>query len=263
MIFIDVWTLLINAIYAIIHQTTHAVKVGISMIHPENESETTSYEKDYMKYSAEFINDAEVLSHLSNMNIIQLGIPGAGKTTLSEELVHLNKDINYISVGDISRNLEPGSPERDYLDSLFKKGSPVGDPEFFLGLIEDEIDHACNVGRGFILDGIPKKSEEVDPLIRFLSKKNIAIDAVLVCSISPDEALTRLAERGGRFGDPDSMKIFMNRTETYLEAIDDFKSRLTLNGAAILSIDTGSLNIAQSVESLLETVRLEIDKKRA
>ncbi len=90
----------------------------------------------------ETMNDDEVLAQIAKMNIILLGIPGAGKTTLSEELVKRHADVDYISLGDISRNLARGSPEQQYLEQLFQSEAPTGDPEFFLQLTEDRVDAA-------------------------------------------------------------------------------------------------------------------------
>lgn len=211
--------------------------------------------------STESLSSDEVLSCLTKMNIILLGIPGAGKTTLSEELVSRNNDIDYISVGDISRNLEPNSPERLYLNELFKGEAPTGDPIFFLRLIEKRIDLAKGRGNGFILDGIPKKIEEVEPLLDFLASKDIEIDAVIACEISPFEAYSRIVNRSGRAGDEDSMTIFMNRTKTYLAGIDEFKELLTAQGAPLFTLDTGRLDQEECVDHLLSAARLAIIEK--
>jgi adenylate kinase len=219
----------------------------------KNTDTTFKYRNDSYKFlaSTESRPSSEALSRLAQMSIILLGIPGAGKTTLSEELTRRNDGIDYISVGDISRNLPPDSLERIYLNELFKGEAPTGDPEFFLQLIESRIDAAKERGAGFILDGIPKKIEEVTPLLQFLSKKDIEIDAVISCEVSPLVAYGRIVSRSGRVGDEDSMAVFVNRTQTYLAGLNEFKHMLTADGASLCTLDTGTLDQNQCIDHLL------------
>lgn len=234
------------------------------MSHSENTERTLlnngAQEHQPRQMSFEAMKDGEVLTYLSKMNIVLLGIPGAGKTTLSEELVSRHPDIDYISLGDISRNLRPGSPEQLYLEQLFQSEAPTGDPGFFLGLIESRIDTAREQGHGFILDGIPKKASEVQPLLDFFEAKGLSIDAVISCEASPLETYNRIAARDSRPGSEDSMTVFLNRTKMYLTDIDSFKDRLTADGAHLFTLDTEMLNQQQSVSTLLDLTRIALSK---
>lgn len=204
-----------------------------------------------MKPVGNFLSEKEILYELSKKNIILLGIPGAGKTTLINDLQAKCTDINYISVGDISRNLPINSPERQYLNELFKKETPVGDPYFFLQLVETYIDNAINNEQGFILDGIPKKAEEIQPLKDFLAFKGITTDVVISCELPADEAYQRITLRDDRSGDEDSMAIFMNRTKIYLDNIDSFKTQLTEDGSNLIVLNTQQLDKDQTRNVLL------------
>ena len=246
-----------------IHQINFIVKIAESaMPIPASTNESIVPSRAH-ETIAEPISDKEVLSALTKKNIIILGIPGAGKTTLVERLKKLDEDINYISVGDISRNLEPDSPERLYLDELFKSEAPIGDPRFFIELIEKDIDTALEDGKGFVLDGIPKKHEEVQPLLDFFESKGICTDAVILCKIDALEAYDRISSRDTRPGDQDSMATFINRTGVYLNDIDEFKDKLTLRGAPILELDTSNLDEDQCVEHLIAMARLNMNKQES
>lgn len=250
-----IFTLQISVSYAIIPQINFSVKKWLPVTVYSEKSANTNFNYYQNTHdsplSAESLRNAESLQRLARMNIILLGIPGAGKTTLSEELARRNEDIDYISVGDISRNLPPDSPEKLYLNELFKGEAPTGDPEFFLRLIESRVDAAKERGTGFILDGIPKKIEEVDPLLQFLAKKDIEIDAVISCEVSALEAYGRIVSRSGRAGDEDSMAVFVNRTQTYLAGLEDFKHMLMSDGAPLCILDTETLNQDQCIDYLL------------
>lgn len=215
------------------------------------------------------------MGRLATMPVILLGIPGAGKTTLSNELQAIDPNINYISLGDISRSLDPESAHRKELDRLFALGKPVGLPELFLDIVEPHIDRAIDRSGGFILDGIPKKEEEINPLLRFLAEKDANPELVISCEVSPMLAYKRIVDRSAREGDPDTMNIFLNRTKVYLRDLDSFKTGLTNDGEIpLLVMDTskhapepaaravialagiGSIEIDQGSETRSEQTRL-------
>lgn len=200
--------------------------------------------------------EQEVLRHIAKQRILLLGVPGAGKTTLAETLHNREGSIKYISLGDISRQLPPDSPERNYLDELFATGGPVGDPNFFLDLVEPHIDACIDNGTGFILDGIPKKKEEITPLLEFMKTKGIAIDTVISCEIDPREAHSRISGRNQRGGDRDTMGIFLNRTNVYLNDLPDFKAALSNTGATIFTINTDKLSQEEAADHLLASYAL-------
>ncbi len=219
---------------------------GITEIYNSNDTYADEIETGNCNYS-----EQKILHDLSRKNVVLLGIPGAGKTTLATGLQLLHPDINYISVGDISRNLPPESTERRYLDKLFQKEAPVGDPAFFLSLIEDQIDNAVSCGQGFILDGIPKKSEEVLPLKAFFAGKNLGIDMVISCELQSHVAYQRLAQRENRLGDDDSMIVYLNRTKMYLDDVDTFKAELVESDDDLIVLNAERLSAGHMIGKLL------------
>lgn len=184
------------------------------------------------------LNQATMIGDIALRRVIILGIPGAGKTTLVEALHNTNPKINYISLGEISRNLDPDSMERKALDDLFAVGSPVGPSDLFLDLLEPHIDSAMGSGGGFILDGMPKKEAEVGPLLNFLAAKRATPEAIISCEVNAVVAYSRVLERPDRDGDPDNMEVFLNRTQVYLRSLENFKERLGNGGVPLLVVDT-------------------------
>jgi len=212
----------------------------------------------------------EALEVLAGMNIVILGIPGSGKTSLAEALQSRNADVKYISLGEISRQLPEGSPERQELDRLFEIGSPIGSAEFFCDLVVAYIDQAHEEGSGFILDGIPKKSEEIAPLLTMLESRGINLDMVISCEASPLVAHDRIVERGERPGYPDTLEIFTNRTAKYLSDAHQFKADLTgRHQIPLLVINTEELGVEGAatrtvdyIQHLINQRTGEMDKER-
>lgn len=179
------------------------------------------------------------LGSLALRRTILLGIPGSGKTSLASALKDLDPGINYISLGDISRNLPSDSLLRQELNEVFAAGAPVGDPDLFLRIIEPYVDEALRGSGGFIIDGIPKKAAEMPPLLDFLDSKNASPELIISCEASPLEAHRRTIARSSRPGDPDTMDIFLNRTKVYLRDLDTFKKNLAADrGTPLITVNT-------------------------
>lgn len=210
--------------------------------------------------SAKLADDSEQfrkIGSIASKNILLLGIPGAGKTSLVEEMAAIEPEVQYISLGQISRNLDPNSIHRQELNRLFEIGAPVGAAELFLEIIEPHIDNSVHKGRGFILDGIPKKREEVEPLVDFFDRKDIALDLIITCNLPSDLAYDRVSTRNPRAGDNDSLEIFLNRIKYYARDLDHFKEALSSQlGAGLLELDTARHtpdNLARAVIEIVQT----------
>ncbi len=195
-------------------------------------------------------------------NIIILGLPGSGKTTLGELMAEGNGEMEYISVGQISRELPDDDERRHYVDNLYKEHNrPVGSPDFFVELVRPAIKKAHSENKGIILDGIPKKPEEIEPLNRLLEEEGIKIDGIVICEVSPFTALQRVIDRGPREGGLDTVDTAINRGAAYWEAIEGFRGRLGgFLGLKIVNVDTEHLDPQTAVHKaneILESIRLK------
>ncbi len=170
--------------------------------------------------------------------------------------------MEYISVGQISRDLPPDDERRQYVDRLYKEhNQPVGSPDFFIELVRPAIKKARDERKGIILDGLPKKPEEIEPLNRLLEEEGIKIDGIVICEVSPFTALQRVIDRGPREGGLDTVDTAINRGAAYWKAIDAFRGKLGgFLGIKIVNVDTENIDPKTAVRKaneVLNSIRLK------
>src|SRR3954451_16520933 len=131
--------------------------------------------------------------HVSELNLVLLGPPGAGKGTQAERLV-TDFDLPYYATGDILRaavkdETPLGKEAKDYMD----KGELVPD-ELICKVIMERIDQS-EAEDGFLLDGFPRNTEQADILENALVTRDRKLTAVLLIDASDDEVIKRISGR--------------------------------------------------------------------
>src|SRR5271165_2052418 len=121
---------------------------------------------------------ADRLPVLSELNLILLGPPGAGKGTQADRLRE-DFALPHISTGDILRAQvatggELGQKAKEYMDA----GELVPD-EVIIGMITDRISKG-DARDGFLLDGFPRNEEQADALSEALGKLERRLTAALL-----------------------------------------------------------------------------------
>jgi adenylate kinase len=133
------------------------------------------------------------VSTLSELNLILLGPPGAGKGTQAERLQE-DFDIVYIATGDILRKAVKdgtalGRKAKRYMD----RGDLVPD-DVIIAVIIEEIEGE-EAQDGFILDGFPRTAEQAEALEASLRRLDRRLTAVLAIEAPDDEIVKRLSGR--------------------------------------------------------------------
>ncbi len=127
------------------------------------------------------------------MNLIMLGLPGAGKGTQAKKLSN-KYNIPHISTGDIFRNAiqnetELGKKAKEYLDS----GGLVPD-ELTNSIVRERLkEDDCK--EGFILDGFPRTINQAEALEDMLKNMNRKLDLAIYIDVTREELIKRLTHR--------------------------------------------------------------------
>ena len=132
-------------------------------------------------------------SHVSELNLILLGPPGAGKGTQAERLRE-DFDLAYIATGDILRKAvadetDLGMKAKEYMD----KGDLVPDA-VIIGVILEEVEGEA-AADGFLLDGFPRTVDQAEALDTALGRLDRGLTAVLCIEAPDDEVVRRLSGR--------------------------------------------------------------------
>lgn len=127
------------------------------------------------------------------MNIILMGLPGAGKGTQASEIVK-KFPIPHISTGDMFRKAikdetELGKEAKSYMD----RGELVPD-EVTVGIVKERLSED-DAKKGFLLDGFPRTLEQAEALSKIMTELGRKIDAVINIEVPEEELMNRLTGR--------------------------------------------------------------------
>lgn len=127
------------------------------------------------------------------MNLMLIGLPGAGKGTQAERIVDTYA-IPHISTGDIFRdaikNSTPmGIEAKKYID----KGELVPD-EVTNGIVKERLAQD-DVNNGYLLDGFPRNMAQAEALEQFSVELDKALNCVIYIHVDPESLMERLTGR--------------------------------------------------------------------
>jgi adenylate kinase len=221
---------------------------------------------------------------VSELNLILLGPPGAGKGTQAQRLVE-DFRLPYVATGEM---LRAAVREETALGSEAKKYMNNGD------LVPDDVIIGVAVERlqrddcqdGFILDGFPRTTPQAEALDAEMERLERELTAAILIDVTDDEVLRRLGGRrtcvkeghifhvefdppknegicdvcGSRLivRDDDKPEVIRNRLETYHEKTEPLIAYYDERG--ILKRVDGDRppdEVSDSIRALLATLRME------
>ena len=186
----------------------------------------------------------------SGVRLLLIGPPGAGKGTQAAILAE-RFDIPAISTGDIFRenvrnNTELGQRAKAYMD----RGDNVPD-SLTNELVADRLAQP-DCADGFLLDGYPRTTAQVDALNDMLAAHGTSLDAVVELVADVDIVVERLKKRAieqGRSDDDESvvrhrLGVYQQQTAPLISLYGEHGLLVSVNGIGEIDEVTGRITSA-------------------
>ncbi|WP_090749638.1 adenylate kinase [Mesobacillus persicus] len=127
------------------------------------------------------------------MNLVLMGLPGAGKGTQAEKIVS-KYNIPHISTGDMFRAaIKEGTELGMQAKSFMDQGALVPD-EVTIGIVRERLSKP-DCEKGFLLDGFPRTVAQAEALETMLADLDKKIDYVINIDVDQSILMERLTGR--------------------------------------------------------------------
>lgn len=127
------------------------------------------------------------------LNLMLMGLPGAGKGTQAEKIVDEYK-IPHISTGDIFRAaMKNGTPMGLEAKKFIDKGELVPD-EVTNGIVKERL-AKDDVNDGYMLDGFPRNMAQAEALDEFGKELGKSLNCAINIHVDPESLMERLTGR--------------------------------------------------------------------
>ena len=188
-------------------------------------------------------------------NIILFGPPGSGKGTQSEKLIE-KYQLKHLSTGDLLRSeIATKTPLGLEAKAVMDKGQLVPD-EVVIGMISSALDNYPEA-KGFLFDGFPRTQAQSEALDKLLHLKHAEINVLLALTVTEEELLKRLLNRGLTSGRSDDTNetVIKERIEEYHKktaAVEKYYSKFN----KVVQVKGEG-----TVEEIFEALSVEINKR--
>lgn len=129
----------------------------------------------------------------SELNLILLGPPGAGKGTQAERLQE-DFDLGYVATGDILRQAVADRTELGQQAQAFMDRGELVPDDVIIGVILEALTDGAYAD-GFLLDGFPRTVAQAEALGDSLDKLGRRLTAALAIDVPDEELVRRLSGR--------------------------------------------------------------------
>jgi adenylate kinase len=130
---------------------------------------------------------------MSELNLILLGPPGAGKGTQAERLTD-DFNVPYVATGNMLRAaVQEETPLGKQAKAYMDDGKLVPD-DVISGVILEAIQHS-DARDGFILDGFPRTIPQADALAEGMRAHDRELTAAILIEVPDEEVLRRMSGR--------------------------------------------------------------------
>jgi adenylate kinase len=129
---------------------------------------------------------------VSELNLILLGPPGAGKGTQAARLRE-DFDFAYIATGDLLREQKAERTELGLEAASYMDAGKLAPDDLVISMILSKIEE--NGDDGFIIDGFPRTVAQADALAEELERRGRRLTAALLVDAPDDVVIERLSGR--------------------------------------------------------------------
>jgi adenylate kinase len=130
---------------------------------------------------------------MSELNLILLGPPGAGKGTQAERLTD-DFNLPYIATGNILRAAVAAETELGKQAKVFMDAGELVPDEVITGVILEAVE-GVDARDGFLLDGFPRTVAQAEALSDGLGRLDRHLTAAILIEVPDDEVLRRMSGR--------------------------------------------------------------------
>jgi len=150
----------------------------------------------------------------ASARLLIVGPQGSGKGTQGVRIAE-SFGIPVVSTGDIFRaNIKAGTELGQQVTAILDAGDLVPD-ELTSEIVRDRLAQD-DAAAGFVLDGYPRNTHQVEHLDEFLAGRGESLDAVILLDVPRDESISRLALRATEQGrTDDTPEAIAHRLDIY------------------------------------------------
>lgn len=128
------------------------------------------------------------------MNILLMGLPGAGKGTQSE-MISTDYSLVHIATGDIFREAIKNETELGLLAKSYTDNGNLVPDDVTNSLVKERLAQNDVSENGFMLDGYPRTLNQAEALDKNLNDLNETLDAVIYIEVDKEVLKDRLSGR--------------------------------------------------------------------
>ncbi|MBG9981555.1 adenylate kinase [Aerococcaceae bacterium DSM 111020] len=128
------------------------------------------------------------------MNILLMGLPGAGKGTQSEMIAN-DYQLIHIATGDIFREAIKNETELGLLAKSYTDAGNLVPDDVTNSLVKERLAQEDVKQAGFMLDGYPRTINQAEALDKNLKDLNESLDAVIYIDVEKEILKDRLSGR--------------------------------------------------------------------